>query len=135
MSVCVEAASPISSGEGKENVNKRPRLETVLHVKRLSEKAVLPTRGSPYAAGYDLYRFAQSPVLSVLICASFSRCVSAADVCIPGQGKMLVPTDLALAIPHGCYGRIGKYTSVSVRAMIARCFHSPAVQHGLETSH
>ncbi|KAG8218821.1 hypothetical protein J3R82DRAFT_4499 [Butyriboletus roseoflavus] len=28
-----------------------------LLVKRLSEKAKLPTRGSPLAAGYDLYRY------------------------------------------------------------------------------
>ena len=27
-----------------------------LLVKRLSEKATLPTRGSPLSAGYDLYR-------------------------------------------------------------------------------
>ena len=32
---------------------------------------------------------------------------SASDVCIPAQGKVLVPTDLALAVPDGCYGRIG----------------------------
>lgn len=29
-----------------------------LLIKRLSEKAKLPTRGSPLAAGYDLYRYA-----------------------------------------------------------------------------
>lgn len=28
-----------------------------LLIKRLSEKAKLPTRGSPLAAGYDLYRY------------------------------------------------------------------------------
>ena len=27
-----------------------------LLIKRLSDKARLPTRGSPYSAGYDLYR-------------------------------------------------------------------------------
>ena len=52
MSVCVEA-----NGEGNESDVKRIRLETALHVKKLSERAILPTRGSPYAAGYDLYRF------------------------------------------------------------------------------
>ena len=30
---------------------------TVLSVKRLSESAFLPTRGSAHAAGYDLYRY------------------------------------------------------------------------------
>ena len=33
---------------------------------------------------------------------------SAADVCVPAQGKVIVPTDLAVAIPEGCYGRIGE---------------------------
>jgi hypothetical protein len=28
-----------------------------LLIKRLSEKAKLPTRGSPLSAGYDLYRY------------------------------------------------------------------------------
>ena len=27
---------------------------------------------------------------------------------IPAQGKGLVKTDIALAIPEGCYGRVGK---------------------------
>lgn len=31
--------------------------ELQLQVKKLSEHAVLPTRGSPQAAGYDLYRY------------------------------------------------------------------------------
>ena len=32
-----------------------------LLIKRLSDKAKLPTRGSAYAAGYDLYRCAHFP--------------------------------------------------------------------------
>ncbi|CDH53381.1 dutpase putaive [Lichtheimia corymbifera JMRC:FSU:9682] len=57
-----------------------------LAVKRLSENAKLPTRGSAIAAGYDLY--------------------SAANTVIPAQGKVIVPTDLSIAVPEGCYGRI-----------------------------
>ncbi|CAI8034354.1 Deoxyuridine 5'-triphosphate nucleotidohydrolase [Geodia barretti] len=72
---------------------KRIRLQSALHVKRLSKDAVLPTRGSPQAAGYDLY--------------------SAADVVIPAQGKELVPTDLAVAVPDGCYGRIAPRSSMA----------------------
>lgn len=34
-----------------------------LLIKRLSENARLPTRGSLYAAGYDLYRFAFDALL------------------------------------------------------------------------
>lgn len=57
-----------------------------LLVKRLSEGAVLPVRGSPHAAGYDLS--------------------AAHDGSIPARGKALIKTDLAMAIPDGCYGRV-----------------------------
>ncbi|XP_062079727.1 deoxyuridine 5'-triphosphate nucleotidohydrolase-like [Humulus lupulus] len=55
-------------------------------VKRLSEKAVIPTRGSPLSAGYDLS--------------------SATDTKVPARGKALVPTDLSIAVPEGTYARI-----------------------------
>ena len=45
--------------EEKENT-KRIRLEAALYVKKLSENATLPTRGSTLAAGYDLYRYSVS---------------------------------------------------------------------------
>jgi len=64
------------------------RLEPVLKVKRLSENAFLPVRGTLKAAGYDLS--------------------SAYSYCIPPRGKELVKTDLAFIIPEGHYGRIGK---------------------------
>ncbi|KAJ6403607.1 hypothetical protein OIU84_011923 [Salix udensis] len=57
-----------------------------LRVKRLSENAVLPSRGSPLSAGYDL------------------SSVSAAKV--PARGIALIPTDLSIAIPEGTYARI-----------------------------
>ena len=57
-----------------------------LLVKRLSPHAVLPSRGSAGAAGFDL--------------------TSAASVVVPARGKALVPTDLSIAVPKGTYGRI-----------------------------
>ncbi|KAL1534851.1 dUTP diphosphatase [Salvia divinorum] len=57
-----------------------------LRVKRLSEKAVLPSRGSPLSAGYDLS--------------------SAVETKVPARGKALVPTDLSVAVPEGTYARI-----------------------------
>ena len=59
----------------------------VLQVKKLSDAAILPTRGSPGAAGYDL--------------------CSAVDGVVPARGKALLKTDLAVAVPSGCYGRVG----------------------------
>ena len=48
----------------------------VLKVKRLSENAFIPKRGSPLSAGYDL--------------------CSAYETVIPAKGKGLVKTDLAM---------------------------------------
>jgi dUTP pyrophosphatase len=52
-----------------------------LLIKKLSPKARTPTRGSAFAAGYDLY--------------------SAHDITIPAKGKAMVDTDLAIAVPLG----------------------------------
>jgi len=51
-----------------------------LLVKKLSEHATTPTRGSAFAAGYDLY--------------------AAHDTAVPKRGKVLVETDLAIAVPE-----------------------------------
>lgn len=53
---------------------------------KMSENAMTPTRGSCGAAGYDLY--------------------AAYDAQIPAQGKALVKTDIAVALPEGWYGRV-----------------------------
>ncbi len=60
--------------------------DKVLYFKKLSDQATSPSRGSDLAAGYDLY--------------------SAENVIIPKQGKALVKTDIAIALPEGCYGRV-----------------------------
>ncbi len=55
-------------------------------------------RSSEHAAGYDL--------------------ASAADTHIPKHGKHLVPTDLALAIPHGYYGRVAPRSGLAYKNFI-----------------
>jgi dUTP pyrophosphatase len=55
-------------------------------VKKLSEPATIPTRGSESAAGWDLY--------------ASQECV------VPARGKALVSTDIAIAVPVGYYGRV-----------------------------
>ena len=57
-----------------------------LLIKRLSDKATLPTRGSPLSAGYDLY--------------------AAEESIVPKRGKALVDIQLSIAVPEGTYGRI-----------------------------
>ena len=63
-----------------------------LLVKRLTEAAVLPVRGSAFAAGFDLS--------------------SAYDVVVPAHGKAIVKTDLAVATPLDCYARIGEFDRI-----------------------
>eukprot|EP00240_Pyramimonas_obovata_P006520 CAMPEP_0118935314 /NCGR_PEP_ID=MMETSP1169-20130426/15395_1 /TAXON_ID=36882 /ORGANISM="Pyramimonas obovata, Strain CCMP722" /LENGTH=167 /DNA_ID=CAMNT_0006878331 /DNA_START=74 /DNA_END=577 /DNA_ORIENTATION=+ len=57
-----------------------------LRVKKLTELATIPSRGSALAAGYDLS--------------------SAYDCVVPARGKQLVKTDLSIAIPENTYARI-----------------------------
>jgi dUTP pyrophosphatase len=57
-----------------------------LACKKLSDKATLPSRGSAWAAGYDLS--------------------SAEDKIIPAKGRALIKTDIAIAVPLGTYGRV-----------------------------
>lgn len=73
-------------------------LEAPLYVKKLSEKARLPQRGSANAAGYDL--------------------CSAAEMIVPAKGKAIVPTDLSIAVPHGCYGRVAPRSGLAVKNFI-----------------
>ncbi len=58
----------------------------VLRVKRLSPNAVLPSRATQGAAGYDLS--------------------SAYSFTVPAWGKELIKTDLSIVVPPGTYGRI-----------------------------
>lgn len=52
-----------------------------LFIKKLTDAAKPPTRGSAFAAGYDLY--------------------SAKETIIPARGKALVDTGIAIAVPVG----------------------------------
>jgi len=69
-----------------------------LLIKRLSEKAILPTRGSHFAAGYDLY--------------------SAEAKLIPARGKALVNTQISIAVPVGTYGRVAPRSGLASKFMI-----------------
>ncbi|KAI3873824.1 hypothetical protein MKW92_052188 [Papaver armeniacum] len=70
----------------KVDENGVPEISCFLRVKKLSEKAVLPSRGSSLSAGYDLS--------------------SAAEMTVPARGKSLIPTDLSIAVPQGTYARV-----------------------------
>ena len=59
-----------------------------VRIKKLSEKATVPTYGTPYAAGADLY-----------------ACIDEAIAIKPGETKM-VGTGIAMEIPEGFVGLV-----------------------------
>lgn len=71
-----------------------------LLIKKLSDKARLPTRGSAFAAGYDLY--------------------AARETVVPGRGKGLVDTDISMAVPAGTC----KFFSSVLFALVESCLSS-----------
>ncbi|KAI0761711.1 dUTPase-like protein [Irpex lacteus] len=69
-----------------------------LLIKRHSEKATIPTKGSPLAAGYDLY--------------------SAENKIVPAHGKALIDTQISVAVPAGTYGRVAPRSGLASKFMI-----------------
>lgn len=69
-----------------------------LQIKKLAPEARLPTRGSAFAAGYDLYASRNSVV--------------------PARGKVLVETDISIAVPAGTYGRIAPRSGLASKHFI-----------------
>ena len=67
-----------------------------LYVQRLSEHAIIPTRGSEYAAGFDLS--------------------ASEDIVVKGNGgRALVKTDLRIACPPGTYMRIAPRSGLAYK--------------------
>ena len=66
-----------------------------LKVVKLHPDATLPTRGTPYAAGLDLYTLK--------------------EILIEENSCAMVETGIAVSIPEGYYGRIAPRSGVSVR--------------------
>ena len=66
-----------------------------MKIKLLTDKAIVPSRGSKYAAGYDLYSV-ESYELKV------------------GERKAF-KTDVSMAIPHGYYGRIAPRSGLALK--------------------
>ena len=64
----------------------------------MSENACLPTSGLEFAAGKDLY--------------------SATFVELPPKTRSLVPTNIAIAVPHGHYARIAPQSGMALRNSI-----------------
>ncbi|KAM9223858.1 deoxyuridine 5'-triphosphate nucleotidohydrolase, mitochondrial [Leptosomus discolor] len=69
-----------------------------LRFTKLSENASAPSKGSARAAGYDLY--------------------SAYDCVIPPMEKAVVKTDIQIALPSGCYGRVAPRSGLAAKHFI-----------------
>lgn len=86
-----------------------------LRVKKLSDKASLPSRASLLSAGYDLSRyfcfsldhFWIIRIERIMLFLFYSY--SATETKVPARGKALIPTDLSIAIPERTYARIGNF--------------------------
>jgi dUTPase/gag-polyprotein putative aspartyl protease len=69
-----------------------------LLVKRTSEKAKIPTRGSKGTAGLDIY--------------------SAEKTMVPPESQMVIATDLEIALPIGTYGRLAPRSGLAAKQFI-----------------
>ncbi len=67
-----------------------------IQIKKLSDDAVIPERGSSGAAGYDLFNAGDAYDLK------------------PGERK-LFPTDISMKIPDGYYGRIAPRSGLAYK--------------------
>jgi dUTP pyrophosphatase len=69
-----------------------------MEVKRLSEFAIIPTRGSKYSAGFDLS--------------------SAYDTIVLAHCNAIVKTDISISIPENTYARIAPRSGLAVKNFI-----------------
>lgn len=67
---------------------------TQMRIKRLNEDAIIPTQGSEYAAGYDLYA------------NRVSECTTRSTITIHEGETAKVGTGIAVEIPKGYFGAI-----------------------------
>ena len=90
-------------------------------VKRLTETAIAPKRGSAQAAGYDLYADQSGTVPS---CSYLEKMVgldcnnNAVVQKIVTTGSYLVSTGVAVKIPVGYYGRVASRSGLAVKNTI-----------------
>ena len=69
-----------------------------LKFKKIYQDAIIPTKGSKFAAGYDLS--------------------SIEEVTIPPHGKIMIHTGLSVAIPIGSYGRVAPRSGLTWKHFI-----------------
>jgi deoxyuridine 5'-triphosphate nucleotidohydrolase len=82
--------------------------QDTVRIRLIHPAATVPTRGTAHSAGFDLY-------------ASETTVIPSSSVLPDGGveiGRGAVPTGLALAIPHGLYGRVAPRSGLALRSGI-----------------
>lgn len=76
---------------------------TTVKIKKLSNQAIIPTRGSEYAAGYDLY-----------------ACPKGQDAVFIAPGEtMMIGTGISAEIPVGTFGGVFARSGLSIKQGLA----------------
>jgi len=70
--------------------------DTWIQFKKLHQDAIIPTRATPYSAGFDLYALEDTHI-------------------DPLNGNTLVPTGIAVQLPENTYGRIAMRSGLAVK--------------------
>lgn len=73
-------------------------MSSILEFTKLSDNATVPTRASEFSAGLDLY--------------------SANDFMIMPNASCLVSTDISIAVPSNCYGRVAPRSGLALKHSI-----------------
>lgn len=72
-------------------------MKQIIPIKLLSDLATIPTRGSEYAAGYDLYAATATPI----------------D--IAPHSTVKINTDIAVELPEGTFGAVFARSGLSTK--------------------
>ena len=72
----------------------------IINIKKLTDTATIPTRGSSYAAGYDLYADLQESVE------------------LNAHETKVIPTGIAVEIPAGYFGGVFARSGLSLKEML-----------------
>jgi len=75
------------------------REPTSLWIMKLSDKAIIPTKGSRFAAGHDIYALT--------------------DGLVPAKGQTMVEMGIAIGLPEGTYGRLAARGGMASKIGIA----------------
>ncbi|XP_035273406.1 deoxyuridine 5'-triphosphate nucleotidohydrolase-like isoform X5 [Anguilla anguilla] len=95
---CSEVTQATASSPVKGLKTGPEELKVVLKFAKLTENATVPTKGSAKSAGYDLY--------------------SAYDYSVAPMDKVVVKTDIQIAVPTGCYGRVAPRSGLAAKYFI-----------------